>query len=178
MTSPKADSVTRCTGIVHVIYYVSSMQPAVAFYRDLLGFEIVDSLGDAGLFLRLPGSPNHFDLGLVEVGAEAVVDQEPTKRSGVYHVGWRLETLEDLAALHNEFVDRDLLIGTSDHGTHVSLYAVDPDNNEIEVCWVRRANERRSEGLVVTPLDLAEEIKRHRLEGSTQRKARARDEDS
>lgn len=166
MNNPKTGSVTRCTGIAHVIYYVSSMQRSVEFYSDLLGFEIVDSLGDSGLFLRLVGSPNHFDLGLVEVGAEAIV-QDRVTRSGVYHVGWEVATFEGLVALHDELVTRDLLIGTSDHGTHVSLYAVDPDNNEIEVCLVRPAEERRSEGLVVTPLDLNGEIEMHRMQRSS-----------
>jgi catechol 2,3-dioxygenase-like lactoylglutathione lyase family enzyme len=150
----------RATGIAHVIYYVSSMDASVAFYTNVLGLEVVDSLGDAGLFLRVADSERHFDLGLIEVGDEASVTHGNEARHGVYHVGWNVESLDDFADLYSELDAGDLLIGSADHGTHLSLYAVDPDDNEVELCWSRPVHERPAHGLEVVPLDIEAEVRR------------------
>lgn len=177
MTTNRSDvEKVRCASIAHVIYYVSSMQDSLSFYTDLLGLSVVDSLGEGGMFLRSDGSPRHFDLGLVEVGVEARVPEHLPTRMGVYHVGWQVGTFDDLFALYTDLERRDLLIGTSDHGTHISLYAVDPDNNEVEVCWERPARERATEGLVVSPLDIEAEMEKHRLAKAEIKKERT-DED-
>jgi len=52
----------------------------------------------------------------------------------------------------------DLLVGASDHGTHLSLYALDPDDNEVEVCWIRPREAWPDDGLIVRPLDVEQEF--------------------
>ena len=53
----------------HAVLYVSDLSRSGDFYRTILGFEVVEALGDQALFLRANGSDNHHDLGLFGVGA-------------------------------------------------------------------------------------------------------------
>jgi catechol-2,3-dioxygenase len=116
----------------HAVLYVSDAERAAAFYRDVLGFEIVVTFPGAA-FLRAHNSPNDHDLGLFGVGADAV---KPTGRHiGLYHLAWQVDTIEELAALRATLVRVGSLVGESDHHVSKSLYAVDPDGNEFEVMW-------------------------------------------
>jgi len=126
----------------------------------VLGLEVVDSLGDAALFLRVNDGERHFDLGLIEVGDEARVKHANEARQGVYHVGWSVTSLDDFIGLLADLDAGDLLIGSADHGTHLSLYAVDPDNSDVEICWPRPVHERPAHGLEVLPLDIEAEVRR------------------
>lgn len=50
----------------HAVLYVSELERAVAFYRDVFGFEEIARLGDMAAFMRAGGSDNHHDLGRYE----------------------------------------------------------------------------------------------------------------
>ena len=52
----------------HAVLYVRDVARSVAFYRDVLGFEVVTEVGGRAAFLRADGSANDHDLGLFEVG--------------------------------------------------------------------------------------------------------------
>ena len=56
----------------HAVLYVRDAARSVAFYRDVLGFQVVLEAGAGrAVFLRAPDSTNDHDLGLFEVGAQA-----------------------------------------------------------------------------------------------------------
>jgi catechol 2,3-dioxygenase len=157
--------------ISHVIYYVSALGPSIEYYCGLLGFHKVDSLGPGAAFLALPGSPNYFDLGLIEVGDEAQLTDGNCRR-GVYHVGWAVATPEHFWHLYRCLEDRDLVIGASDHQTHVSLYSLDPDGNEVEITWQRHSSRWRVGDMVVRPLAVDENFVIH--EGAAEKQSRLR----
>ena len=50
------------------------------------------------------------------------------------------------------------LAGESDHGNSLSLYAKDPDENEIEVFWMVPRDEWETRGFGTRRLDLAGEL--------------------
>src|SRR5437899_453435 len=52
----------------HAVLYVRDAQRAGAFYEQVLGFSVVESLGGQALFMRANGSENHHDLGLFSIG--------------------------------------------------------------------------------------------------------------
>ena len=52
MNDVDGKSTVACVGILHVIYYVSSMQESLEFYTEMLGLTTVDSLGDGERLLR------------------------------------------------------------------------------------------------------------------------------
>ena len=50
------------------------------------------------------------------------------------------------------------LAGESDHGNSLSLYAKDPDGNELEVFWMLPRDEWEKRGFGTRRLDLAGEL--------------------
>lgn len=140
----------------HAVLYVADAERAAAFYRDVLGFEIVVRFPGAA-FLRAGGSANDHDLGLFSIGADARKPAGPSV--GLYHLAWQVDTIDDLAALRTALVAAGSLVGESDHHVSKSLYAVDPDGNEFEIMWaVPRQAWTGDVGTV--RLDLAGEVAR------------------
>jgi catechol-2,3-dioxygenase len=45
----------------------------------------------------------------------------------MYHAAWEVAELTDLARARRRLIDARSLVGQSDHGTSLSLYAKDPD---------------------------------------------------
>ncbi len=134
----------------HAVLYVSDAAASAAFYRDVLDFEAVASMGDQAVFLRADGSDNDHDLALFGVGRRPA----PRQSIGLYHLAWQVHTLEDLVALRARLLAAGALVGESDHGVSKSLYAVDPDGIEFEIMWaVPRAD--WPEGVFTARLDLA-----------------------
>lgn len=121
------------TRLNHAVLYVSDAQRAAAFYRAALGMEVVDDLGRA-VFLHLPASGNHHDLGLFEVGGgRGPAGGRPGP--GLYHLAWEVDSFAALEAQRAVLLDLGALVGESDHGASLSLYAQDPDGIEFEVMW-------------------------------------------
>ncbi len=116
----------------HAVLWVRDVSASAAFYRDVLGFEIVVDMGGQGAFLRADGSTNDHDLGLFSVGQRPA----PAPHSpGLYHLAWQVHTIDDLAAARDKLLAAGSLVGESDHGVSKSLYAKDPDGIEFEVMW-------------------------------------------
>jgi catechol-2,3-dioxygenase len=116
----------------HAVLYVRDAAVSAAFYRDVLGFEIVADMGGQAAFLRADGSDNDHDLGLFSVGSRPAV---PPHSPGLYHLAWQVHTIEELASLRTRLADAGSLVGESDHGVSKSLYAHDPDGIEFEIMW-------------------------------------------
>ena len=116
----------------HAVLFVSDVDRSVAFYSDVLGFAVAAHLGNAA-FLRANGSTNDHDLGLFGIGPNPTAPAH--RATGLYHLAWQVETIDDLATLRRTLLDAGALVGESDHGVSKSLYAVDPDGIEFEVMW-------------------------------------------
>lgn len=142
----------------HLVLFVRDARRALAFYRDVLGFQVVEQMGDQAVFLRANGSDNHHDLGLFGVGPEAAQPSGP--RVGLYHAAWEVATIDDLVQAREELEAAGALRGQSDHGNSLSLYAVNPDGNELEVFWMVPRDEWEARGFGTRPLDLTAEIGR------------------
>lgn len=149
----------------HAVLYVREVARSVAFYRDVLGFEVVLEMGGQAAFLRAPESSNDHDLGLFEIGSQAGPSAAGRATVGLYHLAWEVDTLRDLETLAGRLAERGSLVGTSDHSTTKSLYAKDPDGLEFEVAWIVPADlldEAALEGRTrIRPLDVAREIERY-----------------
>jgi catechol-2,3-dioxygenase len=77
----------------------------------------------------------------------------------MYHAAWEVGELTDLARAQQRLLAARSLVGQSDHGTSLSLYAKDPDGLEFEIFWTV------PEGTPVgtRPLDLDAELARRGL---------------
>ncbi len=143
----------------HIVLYVRDAQRALGFYRDILGFQVVEQPSEQAIFLRANGSDNHHDLGLFGIGAGAAPAGRGD-RVGLYHAAWEVSTIEDLGKARDALVQAGALRGESDHGNSLSLYAEDPDGNELEVFWMVPREEWETRGFGTRRLDLAGELQR------------------
>lgn len=150
----------RITELNHAVLYVRDVTAAVSFYRDVLGFVMVEEMPGRAAFLRAGGSTNHHDLGLIGVGASA--PRPPYGATGLYHLAWRVASIHELARARDVLAEAGALRGQSDHGVSKSLYAADPDGNEFELMYLLPEDEwgEYATRAVVQALDLAGEVAR------------------
>lgn len=145
----------------HAVLFVRDAATSAAFYQDVLGMEIAHQMGDGAIFLASPRSGNDHDLGLFSIGGE----DEPrlrTRRPGLYHLAWEVDTLGELAEVRHRLTENGALTGASNHGASRSLYATDPDGLEFEVMWEVPADrlDPDIDEFGVFPLDLDADIAR------------------
>ena len=141
----------------HLVLWVRDAQRSLAFYRDVLGFSIVEAPSPQAVFLRANGSDNHHDLGLFGIGPDAPPPSNG-RQVGMYHAAWELNSIQDLARARDALLQSGALVGESDHGNSLSLYAKDPDGNELEVFWMVPREEWDKRGFGTRRLDLAGEL--------------------
>ena len=143
----------------HVHLKVSDLDRAVAFYRDVLGFELQQRLGDEAAFLSAGGYHHHVGLNTWQSRGGSPPSPGTT---GLFHVAFLYPTRESLAKAVQEVINAGVeLTGASDHGVSEAIYLNDPDRNGIELYWDRPQEEwpRREGGeleLFTAPLDLHE----------------------
>ena len=143
--------------IGHVHLRVANLERSLAFYCDVLGFDLVQRMGAEAAFLSAGGYHHHIGLNTFESRGGS---PPPPGHTGLYHVAIRYPTRaalgDALARLHAARVPLD---GASDHGVSEALYLRDPDENGIELYWDRPREEwpREAGGrlaLVTLPLDI------------------------
>ena len=129
--------------IGHVHLKVADLERAVAFYRDLLGFDLASRYGEQAAFLSAGGYHHHIGLNTWE---SAGGSPPPRGATGLYHLAIRFPTRAALAATLKRVVDaRYPIDGASDHSVSEAVYLRDPDGNGLELYWDRpRENWRRN----------------------------------
>jgi catechol-2,3-dioxygenase len=115
----------------HLVLWVSNVERSVRFYGDVLGFEVRHRYPNAA-FLKIPGTADDHNLGLFEQPGLAPPDERVAR---MYHSAWEVAELADLARARQRLIEAGSLVGQSDHGVSLSLYAKDPDGLEFEIFW-------------------------------------------
>jgi catechol 2,3-dioxygenase len=144
-------------GIGHVHLKVSDLDRAVAFYRDVLGFELRQRYGGQSAFLAADGYHHHIGLNTWESEGGP---PPPRGTTGLFHLAILYPTRADLGRALRRLVEHGVgLDGASDHGVSEALYLHDPDGNGIELYWDRPRDEwpvtaDGSLRMVTDPLDL------------------------
>jgi catechol 2,3-dioxygenase len=144
--------------IGHVHLKVADVDRSLAFYRDVLGFEVQQRWGADAAFISAGGYHHHIGLNSWESRGGSPPAPGTT---GLYHVAIRYPTRAALAEALRRVVDAGIpLSGASDHGVSIALYLNDPDRNGIELYWDRPEEEwpRPPDGngvaMVSDPVDL------------------------
>ena len=143
--------------IGHVHLKVADLDRAIAFYRDVLGFDLMQRMGDQAAFLSAGGYHHHIGLNTWESKGGS---PPPRGTTGLFHIAIRYPTRGGLADALKRLVDNQIPItGASDHGVSEAIYLHDPDSNGIELYRDRPEEEwPRTEdgGLAMTtkPLDV------------------------
>ncbi len=132
-------TIPAATTIGHVHLKVSDLPRAIAFYRDVLGFEMQMMYGTQAAFLSAGGYHHHLGLNTWESAGAA---PGPRRAPGLYHVAILYPTERDLAIAVKRVVTSGIsLTGASDHGVSKAIYLDDPDGNGIELYWDRPREE-------------------------------------
>ena len=115
----------------HLVLWISDVDRSVRFYCDVLGFEVKTRYPNAA-FLRIAGSSEDHHLGLFAQPGVRGVDEGAVR---MYHSAWEVDELTDLVRARRRLIEARALVGSSDHGVSLSLYAKDPDGLEFELFW-------------------------------------------
>ena len=143
--------------IGHVHLKVADLERSLAFYRDVLGFELTQRFGGQAAFLSAGGYHHHIGLNTWE----SLGGLPPAAgTTGLYHVAILYPTRALLAdALRRVLAAGIELDGAADHGVSEALYLRDPDGNGVELYrdrpveqWPRAAD--GSLAMLTRPLDL------------------------
>jgi catechol-2,3-dioxygenase len=122
---------TRLKRLQHLVLWVSNVERSVRFYCDVVGFEVQRRYTNAA-FLKIPGTADDHNLGLFE---QPGVPRPDERVARMYHSAWEVDELTDLARARRRLIDAGALVGSSNHGVSLSLYAKDPDGLEFEIFW-------------------------------------------
>ena len=127
-------SIPAETRIGHVHLKVADLDRAVGFYRDLLGFDLIVSMGTAA-FLSAGGYHHHIGLNTWESRGGK---PPPPGTTGLYHLAILYPARAALADALRRLIAAGIpLDGASDHGVSEALYLRDPDENGVELYWDR-----------------------------------------
>lgn len=115
----------------HVHLRVSDLDRAIAFYRDILGFEVTQRFGNQAAFLGAGGYHHHVGLNTWDsLGAAP----PPPGRTGLYHAAFLYPDRAHLGAVVKRVLAAGIpLDGAADHGVSEALYLRDPDQNGVEI---------------------------------------------
>ncbi len=143
--------------IGHVHLKVADLERALGFWRDVIGLEEQQRMGNQAVFLSADGYHHHIALNTWE---SAGGSPPPFGTTGLFHVALLYPDRPALARALKRLVEAGYpLEGASDHGVSEALYLRDPDGNGVELYRDRPEAEwpRDAEGklaMVTRRLDL------------------------
>lgn len=121
--------------IGHVHLKVADLDRAIAFYRDVLGFEITQQYGREAAFLSAGGYHHHIGLNTWQSKGGS---PPPPGSTGLFHTAILYPTRAALADAVRRVTAAGIAIdGASDHGVSEAVYLRDPDGNGVELYWDR-----------------------------------------
>jgi catechol 2,3-dioxygenase len=146
--------------IGHVHLKVSDIDRSLGFYRDILGFDVTQRLGDEAAFISAGGYHHHLGLNTWESRGGS---PPPPGTTGLFHVAIRYPGRAQLGdALRRLIEARWPVDGATDHGVSEAIYLRDPDGNGVELYrdkpeaeWPRPA-EGDGVAMLNAPFDLEE----------------------
>jgi len=115
----------------HVHLKVADLARAIVFYRDVLGFDVMQRIGSEAAFLSAGGYHHHVGLNTWESQGGS---PPPPRATGLYHVAFLYPTRRSLAEALRRIREAGVpLEGAADHGVSEALYLRDPDGNGVEL---------------------------------------------
>ncbi len=110
---------------------VSDLDKALAFYRDILGFEETVRYGTQAVFLSAGGYHHHIGLNTWHSKGAGPAQENGV---GLFHTAILYPTRKDLANALKRLAESNYpLTGYADHGVSEAIYLDDPDGNGVEL---------------------------------------------
>jgi catechol 2,3-dioxygenase len=123
------------TRIGHVHLKVADLDRALAFYCGVLGFELIQKMGNSAAFISAGGYHHHIGLNTWESSGGKPPAAGTT---GLYHLAILYPERAALGDALRRLIAAGIpLDGASDHGVSEALYLRDPDENGVELYWDR-----------------------------------------
>lgn len=122
--------------IGHAHLHVRTLERSVAFYRDLLGMQVTETVG--GRISFLSAGHHHHDLALQAIGADAPA--QPGRTPGLYHVAFEASNAAEFGRFWDRLGPMGIRPAAVDHGISWALYFDDPDGNGVEIYVDRRSS--------------------------------------
>ncbi len=143
--------------IGHVHLKVADLDRSLRFYCDVLGFELMQKMGESAAFVSAGGYHHHIGLNTWE-SAGGIAPRRGT--TGLYHFAIRYPDRRSLADAVVRLRKAGIALdGAADHGVSEAIYLRDPDANGLELYRDRPMEEwpRKTDGeleMVTGPLDV------------------------
>ncbi|MBS1744926.1 MAG: VOC family protein [Bacteroidetes bacterium] len=121
------------TRIGHVHLKVADLERALSFYRDLLGFKVMDRFGTQAVFIAADGYHHHIGLN---TWYSKNAQPAPLLAAGLFHLAILYPSRKELAIIFKILLNAKYpFTGFADHGVSEALYLNDPDGNGVELYW-------------------------------------------
>lgn len=115
----------------HVHLRVSDLDRSIAFYRDILGFDLMARMGSRAAFLGAGGYHHHIGLNTWESEGAS---PPPPGHTGLYHAAFLYPDRAALGRVIKRVAAAGIpLDGAADHGVSQAVYLRDPDGNGVEL---------------------------------------------
>src|SRR5439155_6745765 len=119
------------TRIGHIHLTVSDLDRALAFYRDVLGFEVTSRYGRDAVFLSAGGYHHHIGLN---TWAGRGAPQPARGTTGLYHFAILFPDRRTLAGAACRMLEAGMpLEGEADHGVSEAIYLGEADGKGVEL---------------------------------------------
>ena len=123
------------TRIGHMHLQVTDIDKALGFYRDILGFTVMQRFGNQVAFISAGGYHHHIGLNTWNSRGGPPARKQG---AGLYHTAILYATRAELAGALYQFAAANYPItGSADHGVSEAIYLDDPDGNGVELYWDR-----------------------------------------
>src|SRR5688500_19546654 len=107
------------TRIGHVHLKVSNLEKALGFYRNILGFTVMQYYGNSAVFISAGGYHHHIGLNTWYSKDAPPADEN---KCGLFHTAILYPTRKDLAVALKQLLNAEYpLTGASDHGVSQAL---------------------------------------------------------
>jgi len=128
-------SIPAQTRIGHVHLKVSDIEKSLAFYRGILGFQLMQRFGSSAAFISAGGYHHHIGLNTWHSKGAGPAAENAV---GLYHTAVVYPTKRDLVAIVQRLQSLNYpFTGSADHGVSIAFYLNDPDGNGVELYWDR-----------------------------------------
>jgi catechol 2,3-dioxygenase-like lactoylglutathione lyase family enzyme len=133
-------------GVRHVGLGARDPAALAAFYRDVLGLQVVGgSTADTSAF----GATAFLSSHPAEEAHDLALFANPVYR----HTAFKVRSLADLRAIHQRIIDRGVPVKMAlNHGVSLAFYFDDPEGHMVEVYWPTGVATRQPHG---DPIDLS-----------------------
>jgi catechol 2,3-dioxygenase len=128
---PDANPINAGVRIGHVHLKVADLERALKFYCGVLGFQLMQRMGNSAAFVSAGGYHHHIGLNTWESRGGSPPARGTT---GLFHLAILYPDRRSLADALRRLLDAGIqLDGASDHGVSEALYLRDPDENGVEL---------------------------------------------